>query len=192
MSDNQNQQSQQTVSDALKASAPISAAPAAPTDTQSLAALVQLLLADRQEQLLERQAKAAALAEREKQRKINAEFQEKRKRDSQAICTHKKGGKNWKGALDYAVNHHTFVNGESYIRCLICGAKWKEQDTAEYLVRRGQKVPNHTKIGWIEAMRMLSDTTNTPTSSETVREVKVQRVLPSETPDFRTVSATEI
>ena len=133
----------------------------------SIQDLVKLMLAERQENLEARQARAQAVLEREKQRRINAEYQLKEKREAQSICTHKKGGKGLKGPkVDYAVSYHTFVDASSYIRCLICGMKWKNTDTAEFLVRRGEQIPNHTGISWREAYRMVEESSNTATSSE--------------------------
>jgi hypothetical protein len=141
-------------------------APAA-SDAATLQMLVQLLLAERQDALEERKAKAAQILAREKQRQIAAEFLIKGKIQSQELCTHKKGGKGIKGPkVDYAISFHTFSNAESYIRCLICGMKWKNKDTDEYLVRRGKQVKNHTGIGWKKAYGMLGESSNTATSSE--------------------------
>ena len=142
-------------------------------DAATLKMLVQLMLAERQEALEERQAIKLAKAEKDKQRRINAEYNEKETQEKQALCTHKKGGTGLKGPrVDYAVGFHTFPSGESYIRCLICAAKWKNTDTAEFLLRRGKRVPNHTGIGWKEAFKMVSESTNTATSSEVMLHTK--------------------
>jgi hypothetical protein len=136
-------------------------------DVSTLRLVLELLLAERQDQLAEKKAKAESWAEREKQRKINAETFLADKYQAQKLCTHKKGGRGLKGPkVDYAVSFHTFVDASSYIRCLICSAKWKNTDTPEYLVRRGQKIPNHTGIGWAEAYKMLGESSNTATASE--------------------------
>lgn len=138
-----------------------------PSDAATLQMLVQLLLAERQEALSEKQDKARALAARNEQRRINAEYTVAEKNKIQGICTHKKGGKGLKSPkTDYAVYFHTFTDATSYIRCQICGMKWRNQDTTEYLVRRGEKVPNHTGIGWKQAYAMVSDSTNTASASE--------------------------
>src|SRR5438874_407324 len=103
-------------------------------DMAALSVLVQLLLAERQEQLLEKQERNKNLKERAKQESANTEQELERKRQSQSMCTHRKGGRGLKGPkIDYAVSFHTFVDASSYIRCLICGAKWKNTDTIEYL-----------------------------------------------------------
>ena len=143
----------------------------APVETSSDAAtlqfLVQLLLAERQQALEERQERQRANKARDEQRRINAEYAVAEKNKSQAMCTHLKGAKGLKGRItDYAVYAHTFTDNVAYIRCQVCGAKWRNQDTVEYLVRKGQKIPNHTKIGWAEALKMLAETSNTPSSSE--------------------------
>jgi len=141
--------------------------PALSGDVQALQVLVQLLLSERQEALLEKQEKNRAIAERDKQQRINAEYNFQEKQQIQSLCTHKKGGRGLKGPkVDYAISFHTFVDSSSYIRCLICGMKWKNTDTDEYLVRRGKRVPNHTGIGWKKAYQMLGESSNTATSSE--------------------------
>jgi hypothetical protein len=132
-----------------------------------LRTLVQLMVEERQEALNERKAKLESFREKERQRQINAEYQRKENERKQELCTHKKGGKGLKGPkVDYALGFHTFSDASSYIRCLICGAKWKNQDTDEYLVRRGERIPNPTGIGWKRAYAMLGESSNTPTSSE--------------------------
>jgi hypothetical protein len=147
--------------------APASKLPVESGEQGNLRLVLELLLAERQDALAEKKARAEAYAEKEKHRKLNAEYITAEKLRSQKLCTHKKGGKGLRGPkVDYAVGFHTFVDGSSYIRCLICGAKWKNTDTKEYLVRRGVKVPNHTGLGWIEAYQMLGESSNTATSSE--------------------------
>lgn len=137
------------------------------SDAQTLQLLVQLLLAERQQALEEKQEKLRALKVRDEQRRINADYAVKEKNSIQAMCTHKKGGRGLKSPkTDYAVYFHTFTDATSYIRCQICGAKWRNQDTAEFLFRKGQKIPNHTKIGWQEAYEMLQNSTNTASASE--------------------------
>ncbi len=148
---------------------PVPAPPAAATTTDAdvLRQLVALMLAEREEALLERQEKIRAMQARNEQRRINAEYKVVEDNRKQQICTHLKGAKGIKGfQTDYAVYAHTFTDGSSYIRCQICGAKWRNQDTQEYLVRNGKKIANHTKIGWTEALAMLNKTSNTPSASE--------------------------
>lgn len=139
----------------------------AANDAATLQMLVQLLLAERQDALTEKQERQRALSARNEQRRINAEYQIAEKNKIQAMCTHKKGGRGLKSPkTDYAVYFHTFTDGNSYIRCQICGMKWRNLDTVDHLIRRGEKVPNHTGIGWKMAFTMLSESTNTASSSE--------------------------
>jgi len=142
--------------------------PAQPaSDAATLQMLVQLLLAERQEALQEREERKRALKAKNEQRQLNAQYSVAEKNKIQAMCTHKKGGKGLKGSkIDYAVYFHTFTDQSSYIRCQICGMKWRNVDTPETLIRKGVKIPNHTGIGWREAYRMLSESTNTASSSE--------------------------
>lgn len=140
---------------------------AVPSEDSTLQLLVKLMLAERQDAMMEREEKRKAREARDKQREINSEYMFAEKRQKQQLCSHKKGGKGLKGPkVDYAVSFHTFVNQQSYIRCLICDMKWKNTDTQEFLVRRGVKIPNHTGLGWKDAYRMVLESSNTATSSE--------------------------
>jgi hypothetical protein len=136
-------------------------------DATTLQLLVQLLLSERQDALAEKQEKARALAAKNEQRRINAEYAIADKNNIQSMCTHKKGGRGLKSPkVDYAVYFHTFTDATSYIRCQICGMKWRNQDTVQFLVRKGKQIPNHTGIGWREAYTMVSESSNTASSSE--------------------------
>ncbi|HZS43442.1 MAG TPA: hypothetical protein VFA52_04625 [Candidatus Paceibacterota bacterium] len=147
-----------------------------------LQSLVQLLLEERREALERREEAKKAFEARRKQREINAAQNLADLNRIQSICSHRKGGKGLKGPkVDYAVSFHTFINGESYIRCLICGMKWKNRDTQEFLYRRGKKIPNHTGMGWREAYNMVLDSSNTATSSEVQLTATTE---PYEIPDF--------
>jgi hypothetical protein len=86
----------------------------------------------------------------------------------QRVCKHLKGGKGRKKnqAIDYAVYPHRFVDGTLRIRCTLCGAFWQKGDTVETLFRRGKAIPNHTKLGWKEAVMMVDQSTNKYSSSE--------------------------
>ncbi len=142
-------------------------APEVASDATTLQLLVQLLLAERQESLLERQEKARALGARNDQRRKNADYVVAEKNKIQAMCTHKKGGRGLKSPkTDYAVYFHTFTDASSYIRCQICGMKWRNQDTTQFIFRSGNKMDNHTGIGWKEAYEMVSNSTNTASASE--------------------------
>jgi hypothetical protein len=152
-------QSEQNVS-VPKTEAPVS-------DSALLANLVQLLLSERKEALEEKKERERARQAREAQRRINSEYAIAEKLNIQKLCTHKKGGRGLKSPkVDYAVYFHTFTDATSYIRCQICGMKWRNVDTPEYLIRRGKKIPNHTGIGWKEAYQMVAESTNTASSSE--------------------------
>lgn len=153
-------------------------------DMQTLQLVLQLLLAERQDALAEKKARAEAYAEKEKQRRLNAEYNLQEKQQAQSLCSHRKGGRGLKGPkVDYAVSFHTFVDSSSYIRCLICGMKWKNTDTDEYLVRRGEKVPNHTGIGWSKAYKFLGESSNTATASEV--QLNTRPAINSEAVDFK-------
>lgn len=146
--------------------APVVPAPAG-SDAATLQMLVTLLLSERQQALEEREEKRKSLKARDDQRKITAKYAEAEKLSIQAVCTHKKGGFGVQSPkTDYAVYYHTYTDATCCIRCQICGAKWRQMDTPEWLFRKGQKVPNHTKIGWKDAFDMLKQSTNTPSASE--------------------------
>jgi len=72
---------------------------------------------------------------------------------NQDTCTHLKAGgtRNLSSYKDYAISLHTFADGHSRVKCLICGKEW-EPDSPE-------------------ALKMLGSTTNTRTSSEVCVEV---------------------
>lgn len=139
-----------------------------------LEALVKIMLEGQARQLLKDQAEQAAIAQRNAQRKKNAESHFEDGANTQAKCRHLKGGKGPKRrgfGKDFAVYIHTYPNAEQVIRCFLCNMKWKRKDTREFLVRgdgNGKlvKIPNHTNLGWAEAVEMLADTTNTPSASE--------------------------
>jgi len=130
----------------------------------------------------ERLAKAeeAALVAHEakmKQHKLNQDRTNDDETAPQKNCKHLKGGRGRRKnqAIDYAVYHHQFVDGSKRIRCTICGAFWTPQDTVEFLVRRGKKKPNHTGLGWNDAVRMVDQSTNTPSRSEIRIDVLSQK-----------------
>jgi hypothetical protein len=153
-------------------------------DMQTLQLVLQLLLAERQDALAEKKAKAEAYAEKEKQRRLNAEYNQQEKQQAQSLCSHRKGGRGLKGPkVDYAVSFHTFVDASSYIRCLICGMKWKNTDTDEFLIRRGEKIHNHTGIGWAKAYKFLGESSNTATASEV--QLNTRPAVTSEVVDFK-------
>lgn len=112
-------------------------------------------------------AKFRAEAEqRDKERQQLREFERKRKRHEYALgiernvrkrqdnCTHLKGGRRQPSSpamRDYNVSNHRFIDGSWYIKCLLCGRIWRPGET-----------------GWLEATKMVQQSTNTPTASETV------------------------
>src|SRR5258708_19739854 len=99
--------------------------PAVPSeDVQTLQLVLQLLLAERQDVFAEKKARAEALAEKEKQRRINTEYNIREKTQAQSLYTHKKGGRGLKAPnVYYSVSFHTFVNTSTYLPYLICTIK---------------------------------------------------------------------
>lgn len=142
------------------------------TDVQALLLMVQLLL-DEKREAAEEKAKIRAIREKRdsSDRQLSA-YNEKEERNKQRLCTHLKNLPSrhhfTPRALkdDYAVSYHVYPDGVAKIRCLICGAVWHKGDTAEKWTKNNVVVKNWTKLGWIEAMKMVSNSTNTPTKSE--------------------------
>lgn len=137
-------------------------------DNNLLGQLVQLMVLEQQERLKTAQAVQKREDARTAQRNRNAKDQDSKLLLKQAKCKHLKGGKRGPKTQnkDYAVYQHRFINFIQYIRCAICGMKWFMEDTVEYLVRKGHKISNHTKIGWREACGMMEGSTNTMSASE--------------------------
>jgi hypothetical protein len=121
-----------------------------------------------------------ALKARDDQRKKESENYTISKIENQKGCKHLKGGKGrTRGQQrDPAVYFHTFTDGSRVIKCNLCGARWLPGDTAEYLTRNGSKIPNWTKIGWVEATEMCEDSSNKPSSSERFGNQKVTGSVP--------------
>lgn len=94
--------------------------------------------------------------------------------EAQKNCKHLKGGSSRKRGQqkDFNLYSHTFTDGKVVIKCNSCGAKWFEGDTTEYLHRNGNSIPNWTKIGYTEAVYMLEESSNKPSSSEIFRKTK--------------------
>jgi hypothetical protein len=195
MSNEQNKPGTTPATEALKtgtanvAQQTVTAAPSVPTasttavpqlDPNALMALVQLLLAQQQDAMQDKAEKARAREARDKQHRLNSQHNEKDEKQKQAMCTHRKGGKTGpkSNLIDYAVYMHRFVDESIYIRCLICGMKWKPNDTQEYLVRRGQKVANHTGLSWKDASLFLQNSTNKNSASEVLRDSNQGPVVP--------------
>lgn len=113
-------------------------------------------------------AESEARIARQKQRAINTKNRNNKLFAKQSRCTHLKGGKvkSKTGIKDYALFYHTYINADQTIGCFICKMRWKRQDTVEYLVRNGRKKRNHTRIGWLEALELFAQSSNTPSQSE--------------------------
>lgn len=139
-------------------------------DNNLLGQLVALMVLEQKQRLQGAQEQERRDKARSSQRERNAKDQDNKLLLKQARCKHLKGGK--KGPKtqnkDYAVYQHRFISFIEYIRCAICGMKWFREDTAEYLVRKGRKIANHTKKGWREAAEMMEGSTNTMSASEAV------------------------
>jgi hypothetical protein len=142
----------------------------AAVDNNLLAQLVQLMVLEQKQRLQASQQVEVREKARQAQRDRNAKDQDSKLLLKQAKCRHLKGGK--KGPKtqnkDYAVYQHRFINFIQYIRCAICGMKWYPEDTIEYLLRKGHKISNHTKIGWRQACEMMEGSTNTMSASESI------------------------
>jgi hypothetical protein len=139
-------------------------------DNNLLGQLVQLMVLEQQERLKTTADAKASAASRQAQRDRNAKDQDAKLLLKQARCKHLKGGKRGPKTQnkDYAVYQHRFINFIDYIRCRICGMRWYIDDTVEYLVRKGHKISNHTKIGWREAVAMTDSSTDTMSASEAI------------------------
>lgn len=131
-------------------------------------ALISLMMAKEariaeKEALLEEQMKARDIERRRESERYAIAIIE-----NQSTCRHLKGGASRKRSQqrDPAVYAHTFTNGDVYIKCTLCKAKWMPKDTAEFLFRGGRQVKNWTGIGWREAMIMAEESSNRPSSSE--------------------------
>lgn len=154
--------------------APVQAQPAPPVEVAKSApvdatqALVNMMLKREARAAAKEQAELDAIEAKNRQRDINARSNFNDELEKQVKCKHLKGGKNRirTQAKDFAVYMHTFINKEVIIRCFLCGMKWKTLDTKEHLVRNGISLPNHTKIGWEEAVNMINETSNQPSASE--------------------------
>lgn len=128
----------------------------------------QLMIMREKRELLKAQAEENARLTREAQRNKNRSNDGARILLKQARCTHLKGQTSTANnpTVDYAVYQHTFVNADTVIKCRYCAMKWRPEDTVEFLVRKGKKIANHTKIGWREAKMMVKQSTDKPSTSE--------------------------
>jgi hypothetical protein len=138
-----------------------------PNDTEELRALVRLLIAKERKSLVAEEAVETARIARQKQRNASATNNFKKRGSKQARCVHEKGGAHRnKKISDPSVYMHRYIDGTLIIKCQGCNFSWKEGDTKKYITRFGVKQQNVTRLGWADALEMLSRSTNTMTSSE--------------------------
>lgn len=86
----------------------------------------------------------------------------------QAACTHLKGSRFFAAAKyfqDHAVNHHTFTDGHDRIKCTLCGKEWSKE-----------------KGNYEEGLKLVAQSTNTPSSSEFMPGEPVDRYAPGYAP----------
>lgn len=157
-------------------------------DSSDIKQLLKYMMMDQAQKMEERTAALQKQAHLRKQREANAKEQDSKTLVKQARCQHLKGrgrsSKNAKsGNKDYSVYRFQFINFLEYIRCRICGMKWFQEDTKEYLVRQSKdgkkhKISNHTKIGWVEAIEMTESSTDTMGTSERIHNASPNFVDP--------------
>lgn len=137
-------------------------------DPSTLNQLLQVILLREAKAARAEEARDAAQAQKNSKRAENARHSAEATLGTQLKCKHLKGGRRGpkSGVKDFAVNLHVFIDQTVTIKCHLCGMKWKKDDTVEYLMRNGKKIRNHTRLGWAEATAMLSQSTNTMSSSE--------------------------
>ena len=142
--------------------------PAKITEEQQRDLLFRSLLRREEAAAKAETAQAEAGIARQKQRAINTLNRNNKLFAKQSRCTHLKGGrvKSKTGIKDYALFYHTYIDQTQKIGCFICKMRWTPQDTIEYLVRNGRKKRNHTRIGWMEALELFAQSSNTPSQSE--------------------------
>src|SRR6266550_757616 len=171
MSDQTQNQSTQQPGNPLEHKSVVKPVTGAPETADSTATQLNMLL----KLMMAKEARIAEAEEatestrraRNAQREKSAKTHVEKQLVKQARCRHMKGGKKGprSGVTDYAVYHHTFINGEQIIKCFICAMKWKINDTVEFLLRGKRQIANHTKIGWSQAYAFLSQSTNSPSMS---------------------------
>lgn len=141
-------------------------------DVQLLLQMVKLLVEEKAIAAEEKKEKLRVQQARDESHRKIAQYNEAEERKKQTYCTHLKNQpmRNYftpkSPKIDYAVSHHHFPDGKTYVRCLICGAKWHKGDTDEFIFIGGKKLQNWTGIGWDKALKMVVESTNTSTSSE--------------------------
>ena len=144
-----------------------------PSDNAGLLqSLVALLLVKEGREAHAIQIKVDADAARSRQRDKNSAQENRNRLKKQAACKHLKGARGGQGKMkqaqapDYNLSYHFFINADSVIKCHSCGMRWMEDDTAQFLFRGGYQIPNHTRVGWVEAQGMWNQSSNTQSSSE--------------------------
>lgn len=151
---------------------------------EALEQLISLLLMREAKNLQSQDELEKAAQRKAEQRAKNAASKSANLLTRQNRCSHLKGrnkGAAKGGIKDYAVYLHTYINAERMIRCIICGMKWREKDTREKLYRFGKYIPNHTNLGWTEAVEMFEQSTNRASSSEIPGSVLRQLASPEKT-----------
>lgn len=151
--------------------------------------LTQMMMKREERKEKEEQALIERIESREKQRRNNARDFDRARILAQATCKHQKGvGKgSIKGpVVDYAVYLHTFIDHSQTIKCRICKSTWRPGDTKEYLLINGQRIPNHTKLGWEDAVAMTKQSTDKESSSEAPLHVdgEIELLLQGRDPSF--------
>ena len=88
----------------------------------------------------------------------------------QERCNHLKGQVGYRNVLvkDFNVNIHTFIDGKSRIKCLTCG--WEVWNLPEF------------RFKWEQGMRMVGQSTNTPSSSEVLSKVEPNKKFTAQSP----------
>jgi hypothetical protein len=138
-----------------------------PNDADELRALVRLLIAKERKVLVEDAATEAARISRQKQRSATATNNFHKRNTKQGRCVHEKGGVHRnKKISDPSVYIHRYIDGTLVIKCQGCNFAWKEGDTKRYITRFGIKQPNVTGKSWVDALEMLSRSTNTMSATE--------------------------
>lgn len=147
-------------------------------DQSALNDLVRLLLLKEGREARKEQLDLDRQVARQAQRDRNAREIDSKVLLKQARCRHLKGGKSRSKVqkIDYAVYDFTFSDADRYVRCQVCGMKWRKNDTKEFLSRtdkngKVRKIANHTKIGWHEALEMADQSSNSAGSSEIPQRV---------------------
>jgi len=154
---------------------------AEPAEPDVFKQLVQLLLIQNQDALEQKAHEKMVKQTREKQREKSAGHENVTLLMTQARCRHLKGGKHRDNfndpRIDYIVYTHTYIDGETVIKCRTCNMRWKKDDTKEYLVRNGHKIKNHTGIGWRETYMMTVQSTDKLSKGEVSQEALIRTYL---------------